>query len=136
MSSHTVADEVHAVWRYAPLMLRDVFNQLGDAEAAEPRAPFHLRETWLLNRTAIVHDDYVVVAELKVCSADIRAGRVISAATEAMDHDLRRMGTIEVCVIEGLRIQYVQFLRCILRSTRLQIEFDLRVRASVRLLKA
>lgn len=136
MSSDTVSDEMHTVWRYPPWMLRNVLHQLSYAQTAEPGRPFHLAQTWFLHRTTIIHDYDVVVAELKVCIADVRTGRKISATAKTMDYYFGGVSPIEMCVIEGLRVQHIQFLWCLLCTTRIQIELDLRMRTPVRLLKA
>lgn len=135
MGADTVPNEMHTVWRYPPWMLRNVLDQLSDAQAAESRRPFHLAQTWFLYRTTIIHDYDIVVAEFEICIADVRARREISATAEAMNHNFGGVSPVEMRVVEGLRVQHVQFLWCLLGTTRIQIELDLWMRTPVRLLK-
>lgn len=115
---NTVPDQVQRVGRHATRMVRYVLDQLRHAQAAEARPPLHLAETRFTHGPAIIDDDDVVVAFGEVCLAQIRTWRVVAAAAEAVDDDLGRMRPIEMRVIEGLRIEYVEFFRFLLRAPR------------------
>lgn len=136
MCANAIADEMHTVGWYTARMLCNVLDQLGNAEGAEAWSPFHLTQTWFLDSTTIVDYDDVVVATLEIRIANIRTGRIIATSAKAMDYDFRRMRTIEVCVVQCFWVEDVQSFRCFLRTSCIQIEFDLRMWATERFVEA
>lgn len=136
VGTHTVANEVQVVRLDATRMSGEVFDQLGDAQAAEPRSPVHLTQTRFLNGIRVVHYDDVVLAHTEVGLPQIGTGTQSPAAAESMDYDLGGMAWIEVRVVQGVRIQDIYELRLLLGASRVQIELDLRMRTAVRLLQA
>lgn len=73
---------------------------------------------------------------LKVRIPHIGRGREEATPSEPVDDQLGGMRGIKVRVIKCVRIEYVQFLRIVLRASRVQIEVDLWMRTSKGLLKA
>lgn len=136
MGAHTVADEVQVVRLDAARMPGQVLDQLGDAQTAEPRGPFHLAEAGLLHCVTVVHDDDVVLAHTEVGLPQVRTRTESPSAAEAVDDDLGGVAGIEVRVVEGVCVQDIDELGLLLGASGVQVELDLGVGTAVGLLQA
>lgn len=65
-----------------------------------------------------MNDEDVVVALVEIGVAHVGAGRQIFAAPEPVDHDLRRMCTIELGVVQRVHVTCVDQVRILLGAPK------------------
>lgn len=109
-----------------------ILGQLGDAKTSEAWRPLHLAEARLLDGRTIIDDNDVVVATLEIGITNVWAGRKVSATAKAVNDNFGRMRPIEVRIVQGVRIEYVQEFGLFLRSPRIEEELNLWMRTSKR----
>lgn len=118
VSTDAVTDKMYVVGQHATRMPSQVLNQLCNAQTAEARCPFHLTETWFFDQAAIVDNNDIIVAALKVCLTYVRTRIVVATATETVYDDFGWMRSIEMRVVERLGIEYVEKFGLLLGASR------------------
>lgn len=133
---HAVPNQVQIVRRNSARVMRNVLDQLRNAQAAKAGSPLDLTEAWFRHRRSVVHDDDVVVPPDEVRLAHVRTRRKVATAAEAMNHNFDRMFRVPVGVVQRFPVQHVDQLRVLLGAFGVQVEFDSRMWAAVRFLEA